>query len=94
MMCRWINQEGDFPMTINVNHYTHRSKLKSKNKIFKNRSLTAVFKKTVFLTFLLAYLLTKKIIYIYIYTDSAGENVIFSKFFQRKCHFRVQLEAP
>lgn len=94
MMFRWINQEGDYPMTINVNHYPHRSELKSKNKIFKKRSMTAVFKKTVFLTFLLTYLLTKNIIYIYIYTDSAGENVIFSKFLKGKCHFRVQLEAP
>lgn len=93
-MWRWINQEGDYPMTINVNHYPHKSELKNKNKIFKNRSLTAVFKKTVSLTFLLTYLLTKKIIYIYIYTDSAGENVIFSKFLKGKSHFPNQLEVP
>jgi len=94
MMCRWINLEGDFPMTINVNHYPHKCLSKIRTRIFENRSLTVVFKKTVFLTYLLSYLLTKKIIYIYIYTDSAGENVFFSKNFNRKCHFPGLLEDP
>ena len=93
-MCRWINQEGDFPMTINVNHYPHESEQETKNRISKNRSLTFFSKKTVFLTFLLSYLLTKIVIYIYIYTDSAGENDIFSKIQKGKCHFPIQLEAP
>jgi len=93
-MCRWINPEGDFPMTINVNHYPHKCLSKIRTRIFENRSLTVVFKKTVFLTYLLSYLLTKKIIYIYIYTDSAGENVIFSKFSAKKCHFLGQVEVP
>lgn len=93
-MCHWINQEGDYPMTINVNHYPHKTELKSKDKIFKNRSMTAVFKKPVFLTFLLTYLLTKKIIYIYIYTDSEGEKVIFSKILNLECHFLNLLEVP
>ena len=81
-------------MTINVNHYPHKCLSKIRTRIFENRLLTVVFKKTVFLTYLLSYLLTKKIIYIYIYTDSARENVIFSKFSAKKCHFPVQVEGP
>lgn len=94
MMCRWINPESDFPMTINVNYYPHKLKLKSKNKISKNRSLTSVFKKPVFRTFLLTYLLRYLSIYLYIYTNSAGENVIFSKFSAKKCHFLNRVEEP
>jgi len=93
-VCHWTNLEGDFSMTINVNLHLHESVPETKNKIFKNRSLTVFSEKTICLTFLLSYLLTKISIYIYIYTDSAGENVIFSKISKGKCHFRVQLEAP
>ena len=94
LVCCWIDQKGDFPMTININHHSPQSQSKIRTRFFENPSSTVVFEITVFLSFLLSYLLTKISIYIYIYTDSAGENVIFSKFSAKKCHFLGQLEVP
>lgn len=94
LVCCWIDQEGDFPMTININHHSPQSQSKIRTRFFEKPSSTGVFEKTVFLSFLLSYLLTKKSIYIYIYTDPEGENVIFSKNSKRKCHFPRQVEVP